>query len=294
MKLLEFTNIEAFAARVDDFLMSREAEHCVELGIVSALRQNKPGHRGHAVEQPLLWAVEDDAGAVCAVAMQSVIDRILISRGPIAAMLLIARRLHEITWSGVQINGVVPSIESCVNEFAQLSARDAQRVMQLRIHQLDRVLPPRPVPGRMRPVTESDRDLLIHWTLAFARAVGDNVPDEEGPRMADTLITDHRGWLWELNDEPVALAAHSGWTPHGVRVNYVYTPEANRGHGYASNLVAQLSQHHLDTGRKFVFLHTDLANPTSNSIYQRIGYRAIADSERWDLERTPRAAGSLK
>lgn len=292
MKLLELTNVEAFAARTNDFLMSREAEHCVQLGIVSALREDKPGHRGHTVEQPLLWAVEDDAGGVCAVAMQSVVDRILISRGPVAAMHRIARRLHEIAWSGVQINGVVPSIESCVNEFTQRSGRAARRFMQVRIHQLDRVTPPRPAPGRMRPVTESDRDLLIRWTLAFARSVGDDVPDEEGPRMADTLITDQRGWLWELNNQPVAMAAHSGWTPNGVRVNYVYTPEANRGNGYASNLVAQISQHHLNTGRKFLFLHTDLANPTSNSIYQKIGYRAVADSERWDLARS--AAGSLQ
>ena len=77
------------------------------------------------------------------------------------------------------------------------------------------------------------------------------------------------------------MAAHAGPTPNGIRVNFVYTPDENRGRGYASNLVAAISQHHLDAGKRFVFLHTDQANPTSNRIYQRIGYAPVSNSERW-------------
>jgi hypothetical protein len=67
-------------------------------------------------------------------------------------------------------------------------------------------------------------------------------------------------------------------------VNFVYTPPEFRGRGYASNLVAHLSQELLDEGRKFCFLFTDLANPVSNSIYQKIGYRPVSDSERWEFD----------
>jgi len=47
--------------------------------------------------------------------------------------------------------------------------------------------------------------------------------------------------------------------------------------GYASALVARLSQHLLDLGYQFINLFTDLQNPTSNAIYQKIGYRPVCD-----------------
>jgi predicted GNAT family acetyltransferase len=62
-----------------------------------------------------------------------------------------------------------------------------------------------------------------------------------------------------------------------MRIGAVYTPPEARGRGYATALVAAVSQHLLDRGRAFTYLYTDLANPTSNSIYQKIGYRPVAD-----------------
>jgi hypothetical protein len=62
-----------------------------------------------------------------------------------------------------------------------------------------------------------------------------------------------------------------------VRVGPVYTPPEFRGHGYASAATAAASQQALDAGASEVLLFTDLANPVSNSIYQRIGYRAVED-----------------
>jgi hypothetical protein len=62
-----------------------------------------------------------------------------------------------------------------------------------------------------------------------------------------------------------------------VTVSAVYTPREQRQHGYASALVARLSQHLLDMGYEFVTLFTDLENPTSNAIYQKIGYHPVID-----------------
>jgi len=61
-------------------------------------------------------------------------------------------------------------------------------------------------------------------------------------------------------------------------IAHVYTPPYFRGRGYASSCVAQLSQLILDKGFAKCVLYTDLANPTSNSIYMKMGYRAICDS----------------
>jgi predicted GNAT family acetyltransferase len=73
------------------------------------------------------------------------------------------------------------------------------------------------------------------------------------------------------------MAVVVGWSPHGARVGGVYTPPHLRRRGYATTCVAALSQYLLDSGRRYCFLYTDLSNPTSNAIYMRIGYHAVAD-----------------
>ena len=73
------------------------------------------------------------------------------------------------------------------------------------------------------------------------------------------------------------MALSSGTTPNGIRVGYVYTPPAFRSRGYATAIVSSLSQRLLETGHRFCFLYTDLANPVSNKIYEQIGYVAASD-----------------
>lgn len=123
--------------------------------------------------------------------------------------------------------------------------------------------------------------------MAFAdEALHEGAP---GRDRAETTI-DHRLSsptagivLWEDAGELVSMAGWGGPTPNGIRVGPVYTPPERRGHGYATVLTAELSRQLLDGrlfegGRRFCFLYTDLANPTSNAIFERIGYRRVAES----------------
>ena len=88
-------------------------------------------------------------------------------------------------------------------------------------------------------------------------------------------------WLvWDDNG-PVSLAGFGNSTPTGTRVGPVYTPPEHRGRGYATSLVASLTAERLAAGLAFCFLFTDLANPTSNAIYARIGYEPVADWDQW-------------
>ena len=84
--------------------------------------------------------------------------------------------------------------------------------------------------------------------------------------------------MWEVGGQVVSLSGFGGPTPNGIRIGPVYTPPEHRGRGYATTLVADLSRHQLTGGRRLCFLHTDLANLTSNAIYVRIGYRRVCDS----------------
>ena len=90
-------------------------------------------------------------------------------------------------------------------------------------------------------------------------------------------------FVWE-DRQPVSMAEHAGPTPNGSRVGRVYTPPRFRGNGYASACVAELSQHLLRLGYRYCFLFTDLANPTANRIYQRIGYQPVVDADEFVFE----------
>jgi predicted GNAT family acetyltransferase len=57
----------------------------------------------------------------------------------------------------------------------------------------------------------------------------------------------------------------------------VYTPPERRGRGYAGATTAAVSQAALDAGVREVVLYTDLANPVSNALYERLGYRGVED-----------------
>ena len=90
-------------------------------------------------------------------------------------------------------------------------------------------------------------------------------------------------WLWEDGGVPVSLAGFSGPTPTGIRVGPVYTPPSHRRRGYATTLVADLSQWLLGQGYRACFLYTDRSNPTSNHIYETIGYRQVGEAVEYAL-----------
>jgi predicted GNAT family acetyltransferase len=90
--------------------------------------------------------------------------------------------------------------------------------------------------------------------------------------------------FWVDNGKRVSMAGYGGVTPNGIRIGPVYTPPEFRKRGYASALTAALSQEMLDQGRKFVTLYTDLSNPTSNHIYQTIGYKPVHDVDEYRFE----------
>jgi len=147
------------------------------------------------------------------------------------------------------------------------------------------VIPPRPAPGHCREVDERDRSLLTAWCSAFHAEALPHTPPPDPAAAADLMLrrAGRVAYLWEDAGEVVALAGAGGPTPRGVRIGPVYTPPDRRGRGYASNLVAEVSQRQLAAGRSFCFLFTDLANPTSNHIYQSIGYMPVIDVDQYQF-----------
>jgi predicted GNAT family acetyltransferase len=158
--------------------------------------------------------------------------------------------------------------------------------MALGMYELTAVKPPQPAaPGRFRPATEDDLPVVTAWITVFQQDLGE--PVDAATIQATSRARLPRLGLWEDNGQPVSTAVSMPPAAGVARIGAVYTPPELRRHGYASAVTAAVSQRALDAGAHTCMLYTDLSNPTSNAIYQAIGYRRIGDSE---VRRFPGAA----
>ena len=278
METVRLDDAAEFLAEAEPLLLADEARHNLLLGLAGNVRDG-------VYESFGLWLVRDDDRAVAA-ALQTLSYNLILARpdSPEALAALVE------AVGGEELPGVVgcvPEVEAFADLWARRAGRRTRTSMRQGVFALERVEPPTPAAGSARVADAHDRDLVLRWLIAF----GDEVLHEGGPgRDRVEPMLEHRlasptaGFLiWEDGGEPVSLAGWGGATPNGIRVGPVYTPPELRGRGYATALTAELSQGLLDGrlfegGRRFCFLYTDLANPTSNAIYERIGYRRVAES----------------
>jgi predicted GNAT family acetyltransferase len=269
------SDVVAFARRVMPFMMQREVQHNIMLGLFAVMQA-----RPLSLTPYLAWAERD--AEVVGVAMQTRPFRLLLGHGSDQAVIeALARDRYadEPALAGV-MSGKADAA-AFADIWQQLSGQSWFIGRRERLYQLARVNPLPPVAGHMRAAEDSDLDLVTDWWLAFAAEAVEAVAREQAQQQIltrygiDPLVGGLR--LWEFDGTPVSLAGYTGPTPNSIRIGPVYTPPEQRGHGYASALVAALSQDLLDKGFRFVTLFTDLANSTSNHIYQAIGYTPVAD-----------------
>jgi predicted GNAT family acetyltransferase len=109
----------------------------------------------------------------------------------------------------------------------------------------------------------------------FASETHMGTPPDSPDRVVDPALAAGRLWVWD-DGGPVAMARHTAVVAGVSRVGWVFTPPARRGRGYARACVGHLSAH-LHARHVAVVLYADLANPTSNRLYQRLGYEAVAE-----------------
>ncbi|HXS63020.1 MAG TPA: GNAT family N-acetyltransferase, partial [Streptosporangiaceae bacterium] len=83
--------------------------------------------------------------------------------------------------------------------------------------------------------------------------------------------------LWETDGEPTSIASVTETIGGVARVGQVYTPPDRRGRGYGGAVTVAATKLVLDQGAASVVLFTDLANPISNSLYLKLGYRPVED-----------------
>jgi predicted GNAT family acetyltransferase len=265
-------DVDTFSDHAWDLLAADPAEQTVALTIVQSLRA---GHRWSATAPVFGWYLDgaEVRGAVC----MTPPFELLLAAVPDHALseLVTTLRADDVPLPGV--NGDVPTVERFARAWLAGTALHARTVFEQRLYALDSLRSPQPPPpGRVRPGADADLDLATQWLRAFQKEAG--VPATDVRSAARAGIDERRLWLWE--DEvgaAVALAARTVPAAGVSRVAPVYTPPASRRRGYGAAVTAACTADALECGADHVVLFTDLANPTSNAIYQRLGYRPLAD-----------------
>ena len=262
--------------------MQAEAEHNLILGLARRLTESTDGY-----DPPIYLATVEDADGVVGCAYRTPPYKFGLTGMPEEAVPFLVDAAADVYASLPTALGPTAVARCFAEHWSRKKGVRAREGMRQRIYQLDAVTPPaHPAPGHLRLADANDVDLVTTWIDAFSDDTGARRSDARGsdPRgQAERLIGKQALYLWE-DERPVSMAGWTGQTPNGVRVSAVYTPPEYRGRGYATTCVAALSQRMLDTGLSLCFLYTDLSNPTSNSIYQRIGYRPVRDVTDFDFE----------
>jgi RimJ/RimL family protein N-acetyltransferase len=286
---------EEFLAEAGEFLRAEPARNSVVLTVTENLRvqeacaqpvvagppqdgQRSLGRRAGA-DRPLLGWWRPDAGLdlVAGAFLHTPEFPVFLTHLSTQAATELAAELDGAGRIVLGVNAEEESAAAFASAWRHRTGARAEVHRRMRLFRLDELAWPDPRPdGSARRAADPDRDLLIEWLDAFVREIGDP-PGQDHGAAADERLSYGGMTVWEVGGAPVSIAGITRTVAGMVRVGPVYTPPALRRRGYAGAATAAVSQAALDAGALVVVLYTDLANPTSNALYQRLGYRPVED-----------------
>ncbi|WP_033306230.1 GNAT family N-acetyltransferase [Streptomyces iakyrus] len=274
-------DLDGFLDRAGIFLRSRPALHTIPLTVTESLR--KRGVDAYGAEAPVFGWLERE-GDVHAALFRTPPRRLVLTPLTTEEAGSLAEHLASL---GDPLPGVTAD-HGTATAFAKAWQRHMGATPLLherqRLYRLGALTSPEPLPeGRGRVAGEQDRHQLMCWYREFVDAIGE-VPSMDASSWADTRIAYGRVRLWQTPDgTPVSMAGATPMVAGQIRVAPVYTPAHLRGRGYAGAATVEVSQAALAAGAAEVVLFADLSNPTSNGLYQRIGYRPVTDFALYDF-----------
>lgn len=183
------------------------------------------------------------------------------------------------------VRGEPRTAKAFADAWHAVTGRRGAVVLEERLYRLGRLEPPTNVTGAARTAGPADRALLVDWMERFfVETFGHSRDDAAGETFLDGAAAKGDVFvLWDIDGAPVSMAMMREPAAGVSRIGPVFTPADGRGRGYGSAVTAAAAGRALDRGVDGVVLFADLANPTSNRIYQAIGFEPVADSVRIDF-----------
>jgi GNAT superfamily N-acetyltransferase len=259
-------------SRAGEFLASQPVLHNLILSLLRArLTQPEPGR----------YCMAMDRDQAVGVILQSPLN-FAATLTPMESQVVVAM-VDAIAEAGVLLPGVNGEALTAARFSGQWTERRKSAAIPFQGNRLYELLEPGEAPcveGKLRQAVPSDRSLMIHWTDAFQAEIGEPANDTE--LRVERGLAAGQLWLWD-DCETVSMAVSREPIAGVVRLSGVYTPPDKRRRGYGAACAYALSKNLRDAAYRCV-LYTDLGNPTSNSIYRRIGYKAVAEALRYRFE----------
>ncbi|GAA4227756.1 putative GNAT family acetyltransferase [Streptosporangium album] len=260
------SNVEVYAGAAEPWLLKDPVRNTVPLTLLRGIRAGLWGD-----DVLLAWLERD--GETVAAASQTPPHPLLLADIPTETVRELATRLIESERVVPGVSGPLAQVEA----FAGAWWRPEAERRSERLYRLDALVPPRPFPeGAARTAVTDDLDQVVRWSNDFQSEAGGVVPAELRALVASRISREEL-LLWEVDGRPVAFAGVSSPIAGMSRVGPVYTPPEFRRKGYGAAVAHAVTAKALAGGVTEVLLFTDLSNPISNSIYQAIGYRPVAD-----------------
>lgn len=283
MRVEQYFSVDTFIHEHREFLLQHEAENNLPLGLSMRIQNG-----WLPANPPFFAAIRDEQGVVGVSVMTSphalTISALRDANLADQATQALANYLLS---QNIAPSGVFSATATTTAFCAAWQAKTGRRPllsMHERVYTLTEVIPPTPVAGSLKQATTADVEWLAEWLAAFHAEAVPNEPAWDSRAVAERQIATGSAWYWQVDGKPVSSLGSSRPTVNGICIGAVSTPPEFRGNGYASNAVAALSQHLLNQGFRFCMLFTDLSNPTSNKIYQAIGFRPLCDVDQYRFE----------
>ena len=273
VELSVHTNAREFLDAVGKPLYASEPENNLILGVSERL-EKYPG----SCKNPFFASVTDQAGALILATVMTPPHNMILAGGDNyqQGFALLYSHLEE---NSIDIPGLIGPkqiIDRVLKDWLQNTKFEWKVTMRQRIYALNDVSLPTVPPGSFQKARTEHVPVIASWLQKFeAESLAETHPVDI--ERAGRLVNGGFMFVWEKDSEIVSMAMKTRPIKHSISIGCVYTPKDHRRKGYATALVACLSQHLLDQGYDFVTLFTDLDNPTSNSIYMKIGYQMVCD-----------------
>ena len=273
MRVVRHIDLDAFLAAAAPMTMRGEASASSFQGSAYAMKESPP-----AADERVYLATFGGCGA----AMQRDEGPLFIGQSDPAAAVAFA---EDVAPDCPSLQGVVGARDACeafARRWREITGRDHFIRVQLRQHALAAVAPVPGAPGAARIADDADLPWLVEGQLAFVVEAGLPDSEERIRKWLPKRVASGGFRIWD-DGGPMAFAGFNDAPPDFARIAPVYTLPERRGRGYATALVAALSRELIARGKRRLYLATDVANPTSNAIYARIGFVAETDDYHFDF-----------
>lgn len=264
----------AFAERVGPLL---EAEPLSTNVIAVVLDRTLAG--AAPVGDDDIWITVCRAGVTVGAGMCNGPYNLFLSRQRPGASEQIAEALHRIGRTLRGVTGEALSARAFAEAWCNPAGVDCISQLCHNVYRLDRLSPPAEVSGWPLVASADDVGLVASWFDDFHAEALPHDPAGDNTLLAERRIAAGEIVLWTDEGDPVAMAACSAPAAGTARIGPVFTPLALRGRGFAAGATAAVAANALARGAKRVMLYADKANPTSNGLYQRLGFTVDHDAE---------------